>query len=104
MWAVLCMFIQHVTAIRRLLTSWNRINEELKNPGQKVSKGDQIGYFQFGGSSIIVAFERERIEFDEDLEDWSRKEIMVDVEVGMSLGRAKADSVSRQIMDSVDQT
>jgi phosphatidylserine decarboxylase len=56
--------------------------------GTDVKKGDEIGLFQFGGSSIIVAFEKDRIKFDEDLLSVSRKRIMVDVEVGMSLGTA----------------
>lgn len=53
-----------------------------------MKKGEEIGLFQFGGSSIIVAFEKGRIQFDEDLENLSHKQVMVDVEVGMSLGRA----------------
>jgi phosphatidylserine decarboxylase len=53
-----------------------------------VKKGDEIGLFQFGGSSIIVAFEQGRIQFDEDLEKLSHQKIMVDVEVGMSMGRS----------------
>lgn len=51
-------------------------------------KGEEIGLFQFGGSSIIVLFEKGRIQFDEDLEKLSHEQVMVDVEVGMSLGRA----------------
>jgi phosphatidylserine decarboxylase len=44
--------------------------------------------FEFGGSSIIVLFERGRIQWDEDLVRWSKKRIMVDVEVGMRIGHA----------------
>lgn len=43
------------------------INEEWQKPGNKIYKGDEVGLFQFGGSSIIVAFEKDRILFDEDL-------------------------------------
>ena len=53
-----------------------------------MKKGDEIGLFQFGGSSIIVAFEKGRIQLDEDLEKLSHQRIMVDVEVGMSMGRS----------------
>lgn len=53
-----------------------------------IMKGDEIGLFQFGGSSIIVAFQEGRINFDEDLLSISRQKVMVDVEVGMSLGKA----------------
>lgn len=60
----------------------------MQKAGTHVTKGDEIGKFQFGGSSIIVAFEKGRIEFDEDLLSVSRRLVMMDVEVGMSLGRA----------------
>ena len=56
--------------------------------GTAVNKGDDIGIFQFGGSSIIVAFEKDRIKFDEDILSVSQRRVMIDVEVGMSLGTA----------------
>lgn len=65
-----------------------RINKNFKTIGQEVRKGDEVGMFEFGGSSIIVLFERGRIQWDEDLVQWSKKRIMVDVEVGMRIGRA----------------
>lgn len=63
----------------------------MQQAGCRVNKGDEIGLFQFGGSSIIVAFEKGRIEFDEDLMEMSRQNIMTDVEVGMSLGRVPVE-------------
>jgi phosphatidylserine decarboxylase len=65
-----------------------RIHDQWQKKGAKIKKGDELGYFQFGGSSIIVAFSPGRIEFDQDLLDLSRERIQVSVEVGMSLGRA----------------
>jgi phosphatidylserine decarboxylase len=47
-----------------------------------------LGIFQFGGSSIILAFQKGRIRFDDDLRECSRNRIQVAVEVGMSLGEA----------------
>lgn len=69
------------------LTQVNRIRPELQKPGYRVKKGEEVGLFQFGGSSIIVAFEKGRIKFDDDLATMSNRKIMVDVEVGMSMGR-----------------
>ncbi|EAW07154.1 putative phosphatidylserine decarboxylase [Aspergillus clavatus NRRL 1] len=63
-------------------------HEEMMTAGHHVKKGDEIGLFQFGGSSILVAFEKDRIQFDQDLEQLSHQQIMVNVEVGMSLGKA----------------
>ncbi|KAI1371459.1 putative phosphatidylserine decarboxylase [Hypoxylon crocopeplum] len=65
-----------------------RINEKFQKQGSKIKKGDEIGYFQFGGSSIIVAFQKGAIKFDQDLLDLSKQKIQVSVEVGMSLGKA----------------
>jgi phosphatidylserine decarboxylase len=36
-------------------------------PGQPVQKGDEKGYFKFGGSETIVLFEPNRIQLDQDL-------------------------------------
>lgn len=66
----------------------DRISEKFRTEGSIIRKGDEIGLFQFGGSSIIVAFREGRIDFDEDLLSISRQKVMVDVEVGMSLGKA----------------
>ncbi|KAJ5982165.1 phosphatidylserine decarboxylase proenzyme 2 [Penicillium sp. IBT 35674x] len=74
----------------------DRIHDQMRKEGHAVEKGDEIGFFQFGGSSIIVAFEQNRIEFDEDLERFSNEEAMVDVEVGMSLGKATRPGVPPQ--------
>ncbi|KAL4867074.1 hypothetical protein BDV12DRAFT_171918 [Aspergillus spectabilis] len=71
------------------------IHEKWQKPGAKITKGDELGIFQFGGSSIIVAFQRGRIQFDEDLVRPSKNAVTVDVEVGMSLGRAVPKSAQR---------
>ena len=65
-----------------------RIHEKFHTPGTTIQKGDELGLFQFGGSSIIVAFQKDRVKFDQDLLDCSSACIQVSVEVGMSLGEA----------------
>jgi phosphatidylserine decarboxylase len=55
---------------------------------EELQKGEEIGWFEFGGSSIIVAFEEGRIHFDEDLREVSKRKIEMDVLVGQSLGKA----------------
>lgn len=71
-----------------LFSSRCRIHSRFQEPGAQIKKGEELGIFQFGGSSIIVAFQKGRIQFDQDLLDHSRQRIQVAVEVGMSLGRA----------------
>lgn len=64
------------------------IYKKWQQVGSQIKKGDELGIFQFGGSSIIVAFQRGRIKFDEDLLGLSRQRVQVAVEVDMSLGTA----------------
>jgi len=46
-----------------------------RKQGAKIKKRDEVGMFQFGGSSIVVAFEKGRIEFDKDLVSISNRAI-----------------------------
>eukprot|EP01121_Diplochlamys_sp_Union-15-3_P018537 TRINITY_DN6764_c0_g1_i1.p1 TRINITY_DN6764_c0_g1~~TRINITY_DN6764_c0_g1_i1.p1 ORF type:complete len:473 (+),score=83.86 TRINITY_DN6764_c0_g1_i1:67-1485(+) len=57
--------------------------------GATVKKGDEYGYFAFGGSTVLLLFEKGRIEFDEDLLLNSSKQLETLVKVGQSLGKAK---------------
>lgn len=56
--------------------------------GEWFEKGEEVGFFEFGGSSILVLFQEGRMRFDEDLVELSRSKVEIDVEVGMSLGEA----------------
>ena len=58
-----------------------------------IEKGEEVGFFEFGGSSIVIAFEPSRIQFDQDLKDISSQLIETDVEAGMHLGRATASEL-----------
>ncbi|KAF1964213.1 putative phosphatidylserine decarboxylase [Bimuria novae-zelandiae CBS 107.79] len=69
-------------------------HEKCRTVGTKIDKGEEIGIFQFGGSSVIVAFQKGRIKFDDDLRDCSNAVIQVSVEVGMSLGEATKPSAN----------
>lgn len=53
-------------------------------PGNSVSKGEEKGYFRFGGSSTIVIFEPGRVTFDEDLVDQSSQHRELYARVGDS--------------------
>ena len=53
----------------------------------KLQRLDEIGYFAFGGSTIICLFKKNSIEFDLDLLENSKKSIETLVKVGNSIGR-----------------
>ncbi len=57
-------------------------------PGEFYAKGDEKGYFSFGGSSLILLFEPFRIQFDQDLLDAAHRKIEMRGLLGQSLGRA----------------
>ncbi|KAF9093686.1 hypothetical protein BGX23_003028 [Mortierella sp. AD031] len=54
--------------------------------GQSVERMDEHGYFAFGGSTIVVLFEPNSIQFDEDLLRSSKEQIEMLVKVGMRIG------------------
>lgn len=58
-------------------------------PGEPCSKGDEKGYFSFGGSCLVLLFEPNRIVFDPDLIDVSSRKMEVRGLLGQSLGKLK---------------
>ncbi len=57
-------------------------------PGTSYAKGDEKGYFSFGGSCLILLFEPNTIALDEDLIEISSHKIEARGFLGQSLGRA----------------
>ncbi|QDS87558.1 Phosphatidylserine decarboxylase proenzyme [Rosistilla ulvae] len=62
------------------------------DPGSPVAKGDEKGYFRFGGSSTITIFEPGRIVFDDDLVEQSAAHRELYARVGDSLGACRLHS------------
>ncbi|KAG8775981.1 hypothetical protein FRC12_001159 [Ceratobasidium sp. 428] len=56
--------------------------------GTKVAKGEDIGWFQYGGSTVIAVFPGERIKWDDDLVAASEQGTEVLVRVGEKIGQA----------------
>ena len=52
-------------------------------------KGEEKGYFEFGGSCVILLFQPGTITFDQDLIDSSEKQIEVMGKMGQSLGKSQ---------------
>ena len=57
-------------------------------PGETVAKGEEKGYFAFGGSSVAVLFEKGRIKFDADLLENTANGIETYARIGESMGQA----------------
>lgn len=43
-----------------------------RQPGEKVTRAEELGYFKFGGSTVLLLFEPGMINFDSDLVDNSK--------------------------------
>ena len=56
--------------------------------GLEVKKGQEKGYFLFGGSTLVLLFERGKIEVDGDILENTLKGIETRVKMGESLGIA----------------
>jgi len=54
--------------------------------GDTVKKGDELGYFKFGGSTIILLFEKDKIIFANDLETNTAKPVETYCWMGSPLG------------------
>ena len=57
-------------------------------PGETVAKGEEKGYFAFGGSSVAVLFEKGRVEFDADLLENTVNGLETYAHVGERMGQA----------------
>jgi phosphatidylserine decarboxylase len=68
-------------------TTVGTINQTFR-PQQSYKKGDRKGYFSFGGSSVIMLFEKGKIEFDAEFLEMSAKDIEVRSKYGQPLGKA----------------
>ncbi|XP_024039704.1 phosphatidylserine decarboxylase proenzyme 2 isoform X2 [Citrus clementina] len=69
----------------------------LKNTGDFVKKGDEFGYFSFGGSTVICVFEKDAIQIDKDLLQNSARALETLVSVGMRMGVSKKEILQTEL-------
>lgn len=58
-----------------------------------INKGEEKGYFDFGGSTCLLLFEKGKVQLDEDLLENTKKGLETKVYVGEKIGYAKKDGV-----------
>jgi len=58
------------------------------NEGAEVKRGDEFGYFAFGGSTIVLLFEKGALNWDEDILNNSQASLETLVRVCMGVGKA----------------
>ncbi|KAI5956570.1 PSD2 [Candida jiufengensis] len=57
-------------------------------PGDEIKRGDEVGYFKFGGSTIILLFNKHKFILDSDILSNSKSSIETLVRVGQSIGHS----------------
>lgn len=62
-------------------------------PKSFVKKGEEKGFFQYGGSSLVLLFEKDRVKFTEDLVKYSKEYLEVKAQLGEPLGVARTLSI-----------
>ncbi|MEL7534535.1 MAG: archaetidylserine decarboxylase, partial [Bacteroidota bacterium] len=55
---------------------------ETFRPDQSIEKGDEMGYFAFGGSTIVVLVDREKLTIDADILENTRQQMETFVKMG----------------------
>ena len=63
------------------------IGKVTNNNKENFKKGDEKGFFEFGGSTIAVLVQDKKIELHQDILDNSRKDIESKVHCGEVIGR-----------------
>ncbi|KAL5119979.1 phosphatidylserine decarboxylase [Pleosporales sp. CAS-2024a] len=59
-----------------------------RKPGEHVKRAEELGYFKFGGSTILLLFEPGQMKYDDDLVDNSNSALETLIRVGMSIGHS----------------
>ena len=57
------------------------------NSNEKVKRGDEKGHFEFGGSTIVVLVEKNKVKVDDDILENSSKDIETKISLFESVGR-----------------
>lgn len=72
--------------------------------GACIAKGDELGYFAFGGSTCIAVFQQGKVSWDEDIEDNSHRSLETLVRMGESIGYAKGTTVKEEKQQQVSES
>ncbi|KAI9934350.1 hypothetical protein MW887_005427 [Aspergillus wentii] len=59
-----------------------------RQAGEQVTRGEELGYFKFGGSTLLLLFEEGMMNFDRDLVDNSKGPLETLIRVGMAVGHS----------------
>lgn len=70
--------------------------------GEFFNKGDEMGYFAFGGSTNVAVFQKDRVTYDQDLLENSNRSLETLVKMGARLGAASSSASPQGATDSAE--
>ncbi|TVY35969.1 Phosphatidylserine decarboxylase proenzyme [Lachnellula occidentalis] len=74
-----------------------------RKAGENVKRAEELGYFKFGGSTILTLFEEGTMKFDDDLAANSATALETLIRVGMSIGHHPSQSQHTPDMRKKDE-
>lgn len=60
-----------------------------KDEAKEVARGDEKGYFKYGGSTVVLLIKKNKVEFDEELFDATDEGMEIPVCMGQMLGKSR---------------
>ncbi|CAF1432004.1 unnamed protein product [Adineta ricciae] len=70
-------------------------------PHQPVEKGDELGYFAYGGSTIVVVFKAGMVKWDDDIHHNSDNSMETLVRMGEQIGRCRTNDERQEYLANV---
>jgi len=65
------------------------VGKIINHPVKQFQRGDEKGYFEFGGSTIVLLLEPNQVEIDPLILEYTRQGIEVKVKMGTTIGKRK---------------
>ncbi|CAF0884504.1 unnamed protein product [Rotaria sp. Silwood1] len=69
-------------------------------PNQKVKKGDELGFFAYGGSTIVVVFKAGMVKWDDDLRHNSDNSMETLVRMGEKIGQQRTNEERQEYLSN----
>jgi phosphatidylserine decarboxylase len=60
---------------------------ETYTPNTQIKKGEEMGYFKFGGSTIVIIMDKDKVKIDSDILENTKKRIETFVKMGETIGQ-----------------
>ncbi|CAF2583192.1 unnamed protein product [Rotaria sp. Silwood2] len=72
-------------------------------PHQSIEKGDELGYFAYGGSTIVIVFKAGMVKWDDDLRHNSKNSMETLVRMGEHIGQRASEEESKKYLLNASQ-